>query len=782
MQTKYNSRYWNSEITRAKDAHKDFQEEARQSVRLYKSKHQFDDVARKLSVWWYLVETLLPAYFSRLPKVETSLRSKSGSTLHQIAALAAQRAAQYELDDRLRFDVFAQAAAKSLLLSGRSVAWLRYEAEIEDREAEIGLVRGADGLIYDGEGKRYSGEESEIYSTESGLAYKRQYSEKLEEKTVLECVNYLDYLSCPARTPDEEEWRARRAYMSQEAVTQKFGKDVADSMKFDSFPEELERGRSKDLSLYEGKAELWEIYCRETEKVYWCQQAGEKSVLESGEPPIEFDDFWPCEVLTVNTDPDSTIPTSDYTQLKDQILEVERLTTRIMAMVQAVRANGVYDATLGPVVEGLLKGDLKMDPLKNWPSSKAKGGLTSGIEMLDISPYTAALTALTKAREVALERLYESVKASDLIRGVTDPRETATAQEYKQKWSSLGLSVRQDQFARFISRCVGKVGEVILTRYSDERIAEAANLEELVMQAQSSGMQVMPEQVIQVLRDDRRRFRIEIATDSLVALDERADRQERVDLVASFGSFFGQMDPILDKYPVLATFAMEMARFVTRTYRAGKELEPIFLGAMQQVAMMAQQKAQAAAQQPPDPTMIAAQAQVQVAQIEAQTKQAGLQVTLQEAGTKAQLEQTRLGVEVQLKQSELQVALEKLKLEQMRLEAEMMAKGQELAIRERESARDTALETVRVDIDRRMGEVQQALDAAKVENERQKTYLDGYEKLLEERRLALEHSVATRGELPPINIQVDAKQPARKVGRVVRDAEGRVSGIETEDA
>lgn len=483
---KYSSKYWNDQLTRAEEDHKKFFEWADQSINVYNTTHSFNtpndptDLARRLNCWWYVIQTLLPAYFSSTPRVEANLRKKAGSTIFQLAATTIERATQYCMEEDFDFDIVGLNSALSLLLTGRSILWARYEADFENQDKEYGLLKGSDGKLVDADGNPYDGDPDNIQEDENGIKAVANLDVKTGERAILECLYYKDYLNSSARNEAEIEWRAKKAYLTEEKAIELFGPDAAHTLKYDSFPDTGSRDKEASEDLYDGKAELWEIWCEESGKVYWKQKVGDNSFMESSDPPQKYEDFYPCEVINLSIDPTSTIPTSDYVHVRDQILEVEKLTDREHALIGAVRTNFAYDATLGMDLEGLLKGDLKGIPIKNWPAYKTRGGLASGMEFLPIDPYVNALQIVTQAREMALDKLFESMKASDLLRGTSDPTKTATANRLESQWSSLGLIVRQNQFSQFVGKAIGKLGTIIAQQFDPERILDMAAVDELI--------------------------------------------------------------------------------------------------------------------------------------------------------------------------------------------------------------------------------------------------------------------------------------------------------------
>jgi hypothetical protein len=797
---KYTAPWWHSQISTAEDRHQTFLKDAKESIEVYRGKKDLDDTQRRLNVWWYVINTLLPAYYSSTPKAEVRLRKRVGGMPYQLGSVVLERCTQFAMDEFFDFDDVGYNAALQFLLTGRGVLWARYEAEFEEKETEIALLRGVDGGLVDANGKPFEEEDdAEIITTPEGLIVARMSLEiKDDERAILESVNYNDYLKSDGRTESEVEWKARRAFMSKEEVIEKFGKEVADDLSFDSYPEALKNLVRQDSSKYEGKAELWEIWCKATEKVYWLQQKGEKSILESGEPPIEYEGFWPCSEINQSVDPNNTIPVSDYIHVKDQILEVERLTTRIASTTQAVRTTALYDATMGPQVEQLLQGDLKYIPVHNWPSYKGRGGQGNGIEYLDIGPYVQAIEVLQNARNAALEKLYETLKVSDLLRGTSAEYKTATANRLENQWSSLGLIVRQNQFAKFVSEGINKIGTIIASKFSPEYMFEIADADSLLMPLVSAEMdpmqaqmqlQGMKDQIAEVLQDDDKRvYRIEIASDSMVALDQAQEKADGLELLETTGQFFEQMKAMVEAYPTMSIFALELMQNMVRRFKGGKDLDALFTKALMDTKQLADKKAEEAAKgPPPDPYMEQVQVSRESAQMRFQIDQAKLQLESQQMQQAMAQTQVETQAKMAASQIDVEIAYRKAQLDEFIQQQKAMIEQQMLQLKSREIEielmRVQAEASVKADstmAKREADRVAQLIDLQRLELENMAVRMKESEKLLEERRLnqeqelekirigmqqqvAMVQNAKTETPAPaPINITIDGKKSGKR--------------------
>ena len=829
LSAKYTETWWKNELTKSEERRKPFLDAAEESIRVYNAKKHINilnDAERRLNVWWYCTNTLLPAYYSSTPKAEVNLRKRSGGLKYELGAVILERNIQYALDQYFNFDDVGYLAALQFLLTGQAVLWARYSAKFESVVQQFSLIRSpGDGMLIDAMGQPYNGPLDDVVEEGNIVTVTQAFERKVDEKAVLELVHYPDYYCNDARSQQEIEWQARRAYLDRDQVEEKFGKDVANRLSFSSHPNaSLQRSYKKD-DTFEGKAELFEIWCEASGKVYWLAKGSEKPIIESSSPPIEFDKFYPCSVIAQSCDPDSVIPVSDYSHCKDQILEVERLTTRIHALTQAIRTNALYDSALGNQVQELLTGDLKLTPTNNWPSYKAKGGLNNSIEFMNIEPFVNGLTVLQNARQVALERLYETLKVSDLLRGTSDQYKSATANRLENQWSSLGLIVRQNMFTKFVSDAIQNLGAIIASQFDEERLMEIGDAERLIAeslykpempmpaeQAELTGFEAMgqPEggeappmpmlpapqassvptemdikmvedEIIEVFRDTKERcYRIQIASDSMVAIDQAQQQSEGAALLQAAGGFFEQMRSVIEQYPPLLDFSIALFQNMIRRFKGGKELDGIFTKALQQVGEIAKAKEEAAKQPPPpDPTMIEMQARMQIAQIESQARLQAAQLEMQDKAAKNELAMQDQQLKIQKDGLEAQLAVQRQQFEEWYKSQELLLAQQEIQVKANSNQNDlikieasSESERVKASIAQEKTRMDSLLEMQSQELETMRIRLSEAEKLMEEKRLQNEQTL----ERVRVNMEaIQATPAATEVPKGKKQRRGKVN-------
>jgi hypothetical protein len=788
---KYSPRWWKQQITIAEDRRTRFIGDSEESIRVYNAQKQIDslkDAQRRLNVWWYCINTLLPAYYSSTPKAEVNLRKRTGGIPYELGSIILERNTQYSMDCHFDFDRVGYNAALQFLLTGQAVLWARYEPKFETVLQQIAVIRNEDGSYSDGNGNPFTGELEDITEAPGGLFVASiKVEQKVSERAILDVVQYNDYFCSDARNEAEIEWQARRAFLDRDQAENLFGAEKAELLSYDSFPEVIKKEIARNEDKYDGKAEVFEIWCQATNRVYWIQKSGDQILIDETEPPIKFEKFYPCSVIRQSLDPDSVIPVSDYAHVKDQILEVERLTTRIHAVTQAIRTNFAYDSAMGQTIEQIFQDDLKGVPVNNWTSNQGRGGLAAAMNFYPVEPFINALNVLQGARQTALQQLYETLKVSDLLRGTSEQYKSATANRLENQWSSLGLIVRQNMFTKFVSDAIANLGTIIAEQFDDQRILEIADADELIAPTiylpppppppvGPDGMPLgepppMPDmaqmvdmtkmQILSILRDNKmRNYRIEIASDSMIAIDQQQQQQEGVNLIQTAGGFFDQMRGLVDQYPPLAEFSISFFQNMIKRFKGGKELDGIFTKALQQIAEIAKAKEEAAKQPPPpDPTMQEVQGRLQIAQIEAQTRLQIAQSEAQDSAVKNQIEVQNQQMKAQRDQLEAQISVQRQQADEYFKQQELALAQQELQIKQSSVQVDmlkvqsqAQSESDKALIKQEASQMQSIIELQKLELEQMRMRLSESEKLMEERRLASEQ------QLERIRISMEAIQ------------------------
>ena len=605
--------------------------------------------AARFNILWSNVQTLIPAVYARLPKADVSRRFGDNDPVGRVASLLIERVLDYEIEHYPDFRSTMRHAVEDRFLGGRGVAWVRYDPHIKQQDIpEDGYQITED--VEEGEADEAK-EGGDIYNPTAG-------NDGTPEEIDYECaptdyVHWKDFGHSCARTWEEVTQVWRWVYMSKDAVTERFGKKVAKKVSFNSSPDGLTKYGQKEKS--NDKAKVCELWDKETGKVYWLTE-NSVDLLDERDDPLELEGFFPCaKPLYATTTSDSLIPVPDFILYQDQANELDILTDRIDGLVKSLRVRGVYDASQPALQRLLTEGDNNtLIPVDKWMAFSEKGGLKGSIDLLPIETLASALINCSQAQANIKGQIYEITGISDILRGAGAASESATAQQLKGQYAGLRLRAMQESVALFASELLRLKAQIICTKFQPETILRLAAADQMA----PADQQMIP-QALQLMQDNPlRSFRIQVAADSLVQLDENQNKQDRMEFLKAFSEFLREAVPAGQASPDMVPMLMDVMKFGVGGFKQAQAIEGSIDSALQNMVVKAAQTAQ---NPKPDPEAIKAQAVSQAAQVKAQADiqaqqaraQADMQIEQMKAQMDAQMETQRQQHDAQLKMQEL---------------------------------------------------------------------------------------------------------------------------------
>jgi hypothetical protein len=612
-------RRWLSELKRAERDHESWRKKGDKIIKRYRDEREGDtraEAAHKMNVLWANVETLKPALYARTPTPNVQRRNKDKDPLGRAAAMVLERAVDYTLTSQ-DFDFAMRQAVQDFLLTGRSLLWVKYEPTI-----------AGDAVTW--------------------------------QKAGVEYINRHDFLHNPARSWGEVWWGAKRDYLTRDELKAKFP-ELGGKVELDAkLPEE--QSETEENRQHFAKATVWTIWSKTDRKVYMVAPGYKEAPLLVTDPPCNYDEFFPFPRPMLGTvASDSVLPTPDFSLYQDQANEIDLLTQRINNLTKALRLRGAYDGQNGPDMQRLLNDgdDNVLIPVeKNWAGFAEKGGFEGIIDWMPLKEVAEALTHCYAAREQAKQSLYEITGIGDVIRGASNPNETATAQSIKSQWGSIRIRDRQHEVQRFARDIIRLMAEVVAEHFEPTVLQQMTGVKlptgqqkqqaQMMAQQAQQAQQPMPPQlqkllstpswdeVITLLRDEKLRgYMIDVQSDSMVEPDQTEEREARVQFVQSVTGFLQAAGEILPVAPALAPLMGDMLSFAVRGFKVGAEMEDEIEEAMVAVQEMLNQPK-------PNPQAEAEKAKIateqQKSQLELQTMQQKSQIELQTMQQKAGLE------------------------------------------------------------------------------------------------------------------------------------------------
>ena len=605
----------------------------------------------RFNILWSNVQTLVPATFSQLPKADVSRRFADHDPVGRVASLLIERALDYEIEHYPDFRASMKNSVEDRFLGGRGVAWARYEphiVQVEQPEDGWQITEDVDAEGY-----------AEAQEPQEAIEY---------ECAPTDYVHWRDFGHNVARTWEEVTQVWRWVYMSKSALTERFGDELARKIPTNESPEGLTKyGQSSRNS---DQAKICELWDRETQKVYWFSESF-PDMLDERDDPLNLEGFFPCaKPLYATTTTDSLVPIPDYVLYQDQANELDILTDRIDGLVKALRVRGIYDASQPALQRLLTEGDNNtLIPTDKWGAFSEKGGLKGSIDLLPIDAIAATLIQCYQAQQQIKGQIYEITGISDIIRGQTAASETATAQKIKGQYAGLRLRAMQESVALFATDLIRLKAQIICSKFQPETILKYAAAEQLPPEDQK-----MIPQALQLLTSNPlRNFRIEVASDSLVQIDEQQIKQERIEFIGAFGNFLREAVTAGQQVPELTPMLMKVMQFAIGSFKQARTIEGVIDVALQKLE---QKQAQQAQNPQPDPEMMKVQAEQQGAQMKMQADQQAAQMKIQ---ADSQIQQARLQGDMQLEQMRTQMQID---LQRQKQEFDAQMRVQEMAQKE----------------------------------------------------------------------------------------------------
>lgn len=683
------SKFWLSEISASQKRDERWHTRAKAVVARFRDMRERDrEGDRRTNILWSNTEILKAALFNGLGNPDVRRRfPKRGADdrAARTAAIVLERSLSY-CQEAYDADAAVEAAVEDMLLPGRGQAWLVYEADVETAEVET-KEREEDAI---------SPEPGEVDDDDAGPVPTLSIEDQRAE---LHHIYWQDFLTSPGRKWKDVWWVARRHVYSRDELVETFGEEHASKVPLGAVLDMTADEKSDTFK----RANVWEIWDKsKKQRVYVAE--GYELVLKSDDDPYRLQGFFPCPEPLYGVKTTSSLePIPEYTLYQDQAMDLDQVTTRLHFLVDAMRRRGVYDASEeGPdnkLSQLMTAGDNKFVPYKGFAALMEKGGLKGVFQAEDIAPIAAVIDRLYQHRATIIQSIYEVTGISDVLRGSSNPNETATAQRIKGQFGSLRLQKRQARVQQFIRDCYRLKAEVIAEHFTREKLvemtgidmpdeAEIARAQAIMSQAQmASAAQQQAQQpqqegappmlppshvpmpppnvlkeaqatlkaapwkaVSEILRsDDRRGYKIDIESDATARADDMEEKQARVEFMTSMEAMLGRIIPAARAEPAMLPLGRELVNFGIRSFKVGRSLEEAFDDAFDQL----QQSIQSAPQQgpPPDPV---AEAKAEKLKAEAVAKQQQTQANMQKAGLDQQIRQQEAAGEAMKTQAELE--------------------------------------------------------------------------------------------------------------------------------
>lgn len=554
----------------------------------------------KQNIFWSSIETLKPFIYFKPPTPYVERKSKTDNPVEDCACKMLEKALNQNLEAQ-DFDGVIKYARNDFLLSGLGLTYEKYVPTFKTVVSEV-----------------IDGDMAVMRQMEVLDNAKVETSYIDPQKLIFDCNHVNVWEDC--------EWAAQIIEMTKGEVIEQFGKDIADKLidKMNPLENELDKATN-----------VYRIWDKKDGKIIYLSKEVKDEFLRVDDDVLKIDGFYPfAKPLFATLANDGLIPVPDYSEIKCQLDELDGVNSRMRLTMQALKVSGAYDGSF-PELANLLDKDVTLIEVSDFDKIREKGGIEGFVGFMPIGQYIDALQALAERRAQLMQAIYEITGVSDIMRGNSDPSETATAVTKKTNFGTLRNQDRQNDMQRYLTDVLKIKAEIICEMWTPELLAQYAEPEtqpDILMAA------------IELLKTDKiRNLTLGIETDTSFMQDEEADKT--LNAVKTIHEMITSAFQVVSAQPALLPLYKQMIDSVVVTLPNTRQ----FSAAIDETFARIEAELAQPEQEQPNPDMIRAQADMARAQAdqvknanEFQIKQEANAIKQEEVELKKQAEDNKV--------------------------------------------------------------------------------------------------------------------------------------------
>jgi hypothetical protein len=594
---------WSNRITKAEKKWSEYHDLIAEIRKYYKNSKKNN----KQNIFWSSIETLKPFIYFKAPTPYVERKNKNANPIEDVACKILEKALIWDLEQQ-DFDGVIKYARNDYLLSGLGLVYEKFTPSFKTLETTTPL-----------------GEVLQVETLESAKVETCYIDPK---KLIIDCdkVNVWE----------DVEWVAQKIEMTKGEVVAQFGKKIAAKLIDPNYSEEDELG--KETAVYR----IWDK--KDKRIIYFSKEVNDE-FLRVDEDLLKVEGFFPFPKPIFSTMAnDGVVPVPDYTEIKCLLDELDGVNNRMKLTMQAVKVSGAYDGSF-PELKNILNKDVSLVNVADFERIREKGGFDGLINFMPIKQYIDALQVLAERRNQLISAIYEITGVSDIMRGNSDPNETATAVTKKTNFGTLRNQDRQNNFQRFLTEVLKIKAEVICEQFTPELLAEFSdNVDPMVL-----------EQAIYLLKTDKiRNLALGIVTDT--SFQQSEELEKTTEAVKTIHEMITSSFQVVSTQPALLGLYKQMIESMVATLPSARQFSATIEATFNRIEQALSQPKP----EQPNPDVMRAETEKLKAQNDFAIKQQANAIKEQEVQLKKQAEDNKIMMEN--KEIERQTELKKLEL------------------------------------------------------------------------------------------------------------------------
>ena len=723
--------------------------------------------SKPYAIYWSSCKTIEPAFYSRTPKISTKRRFGVDAPEAILASKGVERLGEY-LVDCCNFDEAMTAAVQDFIHADKATTQVSYTADFEEVEQHIPLQQASETVFVTQDGTEYS---DEVFQDETGFFGKSIEKQPTNQKILLLPISYKDIIHDPdAKTESEIKIKGAVFCLSREEAENRFDEDVIKQIRWKKGKDADKEDKSyeaddENVQVVEG----YEIYDKVTKKAIWVSDQIEGYILDIKDDPYGLYSFFPFPTFQIGSKPsDHMYPTPAYIQVKPQIDNLNDLVARIFKLSSSIRRRALVNGADDDLIDALNNLDdgdyVACSKLQNFLE---KGGIEGSIYWIPVQELVQSITELMGLKDEFKNDFFEMFGVPDILRGSSDPLETAAAQTIKERSAHDRFKYMKKQIAMLASDSIQLMVDLALGVFSPEYLAEVIGIKYLSQEEQA----MWPQAYELLVNDNARMITIDIDTDSLTFVDEQVRAEQMNNAVNTVMNGLQTVGQMLSEggNPAIAAVGLKAVMLSLDMLAPGKEFQSGIKAAADDLL---EQLNNPPPPQPPPPDYEAMKLEVENQKLQVQMAKMNMEAQARqiENASNSQLKQIELTTKQQTEQVKLALQQQKQQAEEDKAAADIRLKAEAQVYEQQVESRYLELETYKA-----------ALSELQITNQ-------NTESMMEEIRLAREADRAQlmsvieaqradveQAKTRPVTVNVVVPKARKKIGRIKMDANGQPS-------
>jgi hypothetical protein len=479
-------------------------------------------------------------------------------------------------------------AVRDMLLPGRGICRVRWKPVIKEVPVDDPVMGG------------------QLAHPQTGEPQTKEV--KVWETVDDEYVFWEDILIDPVRQHSDVSWIAFRHLFDQQSLMQEFGEsEELQKLKSQNKLQDLfkwtEESAAKApigggsppktasrLDAVIRKAMVWEVWNRSTKEIIWLIRENGGIALRIDPDALGLQGFYPIPkpIYAVVTT-DTMIPKAFYDLYANLAADIDDTSRRISDLTAKIKVRGGYNAANKDIAALLTADDGKMLPVDGV--DLMSGGLQNHIWLVPILEWVNALKELYHSRDQQKNAIYEIIGLSDIVRGSSNPYETATAQRIKGTMGTGRMQGVKSSVGNFVRDLMRLKADIIAKNFDAETLTKM------------TGEEVTPP-VMAILRSDFARMcSIDIETDSTVEFDETSEKESNAQTMQVVGGVMtaaqGMLSTGLLPPPMVIQLTLEMTKMMLHPVRHSRGVVDLINGYQEMLTKFMQADPLGASMRPP---------------------------------------------------------------------------------------------------------------------------------------------------------------------------------------